>query len=321
MNDNWVEVDIRDSVVDFVHYWVTQTGYTKLYFIHLLGLVKSKFYQWVSRYGKATDHNNQIPRDYWLNEDDKKLIIDYFKEHSLEGYRRLTYMMMDSKVIAVSPSTTYRVLSTEGLLDQWNSKPSKKGTGFIHPTEAHEHWHIDISYLNFQGTFYYLFSILDGFSRSILQWDIRESMKEQDVEHILQQAREKYPGTKPRIISDNGPQFIAKDFKEFIRLTGMTHVKTSPYYPQSNGKLERWHKSLKSDCIREIKPQTICELKSNVADYINHYNHVRLHSALGYITPGDKLNGHADEIFIRRETQLAEARADRKSRNKQAKAA
>jgi transposase InsO family protein len=99
-------------------------------------------------------------------------------------------------------------------------------------------------YLNIGGTFYYLCSILDGFSRYIVNWDILESMSEADIEIILQGAKEKYPEAWPRIISDNGPQFIAKDFKEFIRISGMTHVRTSPFYPQSNGKIERWHKSL-----------------------------------------------------------------------------
>lgn len=113
-----------------------------------------------------------------------------------------------------------------------------------------QHWHIDVSYINLCGTFYYLCSILDGFSRSLVHWDLRESMREADVEVILERAKEKYPEAKPRIISDNGPQFIARDFKEFIRISGMTHVRTSPNHPQSNGKLERWHKSLKSECVR-----------------------------------------------------------------------
>src|SRR3989442_4819890 len=95
-------------------------------------------------------------------------------------------------------------------------------------------------------------------SRSIVHWDLREQMTEADIEVILQPAREKHPEAKPRIISDNGPQFIARDFKEFIRIAGMTHVRTSPYYPPSNGKLERWHKSLKSECIRPGTPLT-CE--------------------------------------------------------------
>jgi putative transposase len=117
-----------------------------------------------------------------------------------------------------------------------------------------QHWHIDISYINLSGTFYYLCSILGGFSRFLVHWDLRESMRETDVEVILQRAKEKYLEAKPRIISDNGPQFIARDFKEFIRISGMTHVRTSPYYPQSNGKIERWHKSLKGECIRPGTP-------------------------------------------------------------------
>jgi len=97
--------------------------------------------------------------------------------------------------------------------------------------------------------------VLDGFSRFIVHWDLRPAMTEADIEIVLQAARELYPEAKPRIISENGPQFIARDFKEFIRIAGMTHVRTAPYYPQSNGKIERWHKSLKSECIRPGTPR------------------------------------------------------------------
>jgi len=145
----------------------------------------------------------------------------------------LTFMMLDADVVAVSPSSVWRVLSQAGLLRKWKAAPSKKGTGFQQPSEPHRHWHIDVSYINIAGTFYYLCSVLDGYSRSIVHWDLRESMREADIEIILQAAREKYPEARPRIISDNGPQFIARDFKEFIRVAGMTHVRTSPGYPQS----------------------------------------------------------------------------------------
>ena len=103
-----------------------------------------------------------------------------------------------------------------------------KGKGFVQPLKPHEHWHVDVAYLNIAGTFYYLCSLLDGCSRYIVHWEIREAMTEADVEQIVQRARERFPGVTPRIISDNGPQFVAKDFKEFIRVCGMTHVKTSP---------------------------------------------------------------------------------------------
>jgi transposase InsO family protein len=114
-----------------------------------------------------------------------------------------------------------------------------------------------ISYLNISGTFYYLCSILDGFSRYIVNWDIRESMSEADIEIILQVAKEKCPEARPPDHLGQLPQFIAKDFKEFIRISGMTHVRTSPFYPQSNGEIERWHKSLKGECIRPETPLSL----------------------------------------------------------------
>src|SRR5262245_63816329 len=125
-------------------------------------------------------------------------------------------MMLDDDVVAVSPATTYRVLAAAGRLDRWARARSKKGTGFVQPLRPHEHWHVDVSYLNLGGTFYYLCSILDGCSRFIVHWEIRETMTEPEIEQILQRGRERFPGVTPRIISDNGPQFIARDFKEFI---------------------------------------------------------------------------------------------------------
>jgi len=281
-----------------------------------IGISRSKFYNWQDRYGKVNEHNAWIPRDFWLTCDEKQAIIDYYHDNPLEGYRRLCYMMMDADIVAVSPSSVYRVLTHSGLLNKWNRKESKKGTGFVQPLAAHEHWHIDISYINICGTFYYLCSILDGFSRSIVHWEIREAMKESDVEIILQRAREKYPDARPRIISDNGPQFIAKDFKEFIRISGMTHVKTSPYYPQSNGKLERYHRTIKGTCIRVHSPLSVDEAIRLVTDFVDHYNTRRLHSAIGYITPIDKLEGRAEIIQAQREAKLAAARESRKARRK-----
>lgn len=179
-------------------------------------------------------------------------------------------MMLDKNIVAVSPSSTYRVLKQAGLLRAWNGQPSKKGTGFQQPLRSHEHWHVDIAYLNICSTFYFQCSLLDGCSRYIVHWEIRESMTESDIEIIIQRGREKFPDQKPRIITDNGPQFIARDFKEFIRICGMTHVKTSPYYPQSNGKIERWHKSLKVECIRPKTPLSLEDARRIVTGYVNH---------------------------------------------------
>jgi transposase InsO family protein len=155
---------------------------------------------------------------------------------------------------------------------------------------------------------------LDGYSRAIVHWDLRESMTESDIEIILEAAKEKHPAARPRIISDNGPQFIARDFKEFIRISGMTHVRTSPYYPQSNGKLERWHKSLKNECIRPGTPLTQEDARRLIQQYVDHYNTVRLHSAIGFIMPADMLAGRQAEIHAARDRKLDEARRLRQQR-------
>lgn len=293
--------DIRDAVIDFVNRWAQKTEISVDWFIQWVAVSASKFY-------------SRIPRDFWLEDWEKQSLSAFHFEYPLEGCRRLTFMMLDNDVVAVSPTSVWRVLSEAGLLHRWNIKPSKKGTGFAQSLRRHDHWHVDVSYINLSGTFYYLCSILDGYSRSIVHWDIQESMTEGEVELILQRAKEKFPEAKPRIISDNGPQFIARDFKEFIRISGMTHVKTSLFYPQSNGKIERWHQSLKREGLRPGVPLSLEDARRLIEGYIDHYNRVRLHSALGYVTPQDKLEGREKGIFADRDWKLEAARKVRQQR-------
>lgn len=301
--------------------WFDKTGIPITTLIRWLGVAKGKFYGWKSRYGKANEHNAKIPRDHWLEEWERQAILDYHDKNPLNGYRRLTYMMNDADVVCASPSTTYRVLHAAGRLDKWNAKTSKKGTGFNQPSAAHAHWHVDIAYVNVAGTFYYLCSVLDGYSRYIAHWEIREAMKESDVEIILQRAREKFPEARPRIITDNGPQFIARDFKNFIRMAGMTHVRTSPYYPQSNGKIERWHKTIKNTTIRPLSPESLDEARRAVQKFVEDYNDRRLHSAIGYVTPADMLHGREQAVWDARDRRLEAARERRAASREQARLA
>jgi putative transposase len=280
-----------------------------------LGIAWSKFGRWSQRLGTPNQHNASVPRDFWLEEWEKAAIVAFQALYPLEGYRRLTYMMLDANVVAVSPSV-YRVLKAAGKLARRWGKPSKKGTGFEQPVRPHEHWRIDISHINICGTFYFLCSILEGYSRFVIHWEIRETMKESEVETIVQRVREQFSGERPRIISDNGPQFVAKDFKEFIRICGMTHVRTSPYYPQSNGKMERWYKTLKGGCIRVKTPLSLADAQRLVTEFVEYYNTIRLHSAIAYITPMDKLAGRAEAIWKARKQKLAKAAATRRAKVK-----
>jgi putative transposase len=192
---------------------------------------------------------------------EKEAIIGFHLKNPLEGYRRLTFMMLDHDVVAVSPARVWRMLKQAGLLSRWKAKSSRKGIGF-------------------------------------------------------EQAAGN-PEARPRIISDNGPQFIARDFKEFIRISGMTHVRTSPFYPQSNGKIERWHKSLKRECIRPLTPLTLDDARRLIQIYVDHYNTVLLHSAIGYVTPQDRLAGRQAEIHAARDRKLEQARSQRQLRRQQ----
>src|SRR5437016_2331297 len=134
-----------------------------------------------------------VPRDHWLTDDEITRLCNFARQHPLEGYRRMTFMMLDADVVACSPASVYRVLKKAGLLAGQTPNVTKKGTGFVQPLKAHQEWHVDVSYLNIAGTFYYLCSILDGYSRFIVHWEIRNQMEEADVETIIQRAREQFP--------------------------------------------------------------------------------------------------------------------------------
>lgn len=299
--------------MDFINTWRARVGLPLSLFLRALGIGRERYRDWCQRYGKVNEHNRLIPRDHELLPEEREKIIAFYQANSLEGYRRLTYMMIDADIVYVSPSTTYRVLLAAGLMRSKDTRPSKKGKGFKQPGAPHRHWHIDITYIKIKGVFHYLILVLDGYSRYIVGWGLREQMNERDVEIVLQQAHEAFPYARPRLISDNGSQFIAKEFKQFLTVVGMTHTTTSPYYPQSNGKLERCNKTIK-DYLRTqylADPEDGRRLSGEI---IHYYNDERLHSAIGYVTPIDKLAGREQDIFAQREYKLQSARQARATR-------
>lgn len=272
-----------------------------------IGLKRSKYHQWRKRLTLPNRHNGKIPRSTWLLPWEQEAIIKYRKHHREEGYRYLTYRMLDENVVAVSPSSTYRVLKGAGLLSRWNTqKPSRK-RGFEQPLGAHEHWHVDIKYVNFHGTFLFLISVIDGFSRYIVHHELRLSMEEPDVQITLERALALHPGVHPRLISDNGKQFIAKDFAAYLREKGLAHVRTSVNHPQSNGKLERFHGTISRECLRRKSFFDIADARRRIAEYIAFYNTKRLHSAIFFLTPEEVLNGRMQERLDERRRKLVEA--------------
>jgi transposase InsO family protein len=308
---------LRNEIVDYIVHWHKRTKVALGIMLLWLSLKPSKYYDWRKRQGRENRHNGRIPKQHWLLPWEVQAIVEYRREHMDEGYRRLTYMMLDENIVAVSPSSVYRVLKQHNLLlSAWRHHKTK-GKGFHQPTKPHRHWHLDISYINFRGTFVYLAALIDGYSRYIVHYEIRLSIEALDVEVMLERARARFPGVKPVLITDNGPQFIAVEFGHYLQFVGITHRKTRFYYPQSNGKIERFFQTCKNEAVRRQSYLSLDDLKRQIADYITYYNNVRLHSANGYIAPKDMLLGRQTVIFDERRRKLHLANENRKCQRTQ----
>ena len=303
---------MRDEVVETMKEYTQRTGVPLGRLLRHAGLRRSKYYEWNRRYGLENRHNGNVPKANWLFAHEKKAIIEYAKNNPEEGYRRLAYRMIDDDVVYATPSSVYRVLRAGGMLCKYTAAKNKsKGLGYSQPDGPHREWHIDISYVNILGTFLFLVAIIDGYSRYVVHHELRAAMEEKDVQLVVQRALERFPGRKPRIISDRGSQFIAKDFKQFVRFVGLSHTFTSVGYPQSNGKIERFFRTAKTLCIRRQSFVSIEDARRQLDEFVHYYNHTRLHSAIRYVTPFDRLGGKDAEIIKTRERKLLEARKAR----------
>lgn len=317
----------RDRIVKYCEDILQSSQLQIGWLIRHLDIQPSRYYDWKKRFEQPNkDRGANVPKSHWLLPEERAAIISYAQQtiaagttYSKEGYRRLTYQMIDKDICYCSPATVYNVLKETGLLNKWKSsnKTMIKGSGFKQPTMPHQHWHIDIKYVNFKGGFIFFISVLDGFSRAILSYDICPSMTEQDVAVVLQKAYEKYGQTENsvRLISDNGKQFIAKDFTNYLETLNIKHVTTSPMYPQSNGKIERFHRSLNEECIRKSSFIDLEDLKQQFEKYIYTYNYVRLHSAINYLPPITYLEGTYNEKIEERKKKLKKAAENRKILN------
>ena len=300
----------RREIVQVIEYWRAKTELSAKALSQYCSLPYKKFLRWRQRLDEKPASRKIVPKSHWLLPEEIRAIVSYSHEHPGHGYRRLAWMLTDDNVVYASPSTVYRILKRHDLLITQERKPSRKGRGFEQPTEAHEHWHVDFSYFKIGGVFYYFIAVLDGYSRTVLAWDLRAKMTERDAEQVIQAAKERYPHAKPRIISDQGSQFRSDDFKRFVDHIEGTHVMTSPYYPQSNGKLERFHRTLKEYAYSK-SPIDWEDGKRIIEEMIDYYNGERLHSAIGYVTPHQCLNGEREEIVSERKSKHNEAAAQR----------
>jgi transposase InsO family protein len=289
------------------------TGIALLTLAVFAGVSRRTFREWLERRGEETKHNGHIPREHWLTPAEMNAIVGYCESRMESGYRTLTWQMVDANIAAASPATVYNVLKKSGLTKKWAEIAEEKKKGFEQPKAPHEQWRADFSYVRICGIFYYFISVMDGYSRKILAWSLNHSMEGLWAEIIVAKAKELYPEARPRIITDNGSQFISKDFRELTSLLEIEHTFTSPAHPQSNGKLERFHRTLKSEHVRTSSYFSYEDAKERMGRWIKYYNEQRLHAALMYLPPEDVFRGLKEKRIAERRQKLYTAYINRRN--------
>lgn len=285
------------------------------------GIKKSTYYGWFDDEGLLKEAKPRKPintRKVLQTEIDA--VVNYRKLHPNEGYRKLTWMMIDEGVACLSESAVYDILQAHQMLSGWQPTPGEPAAKeYRHkPKYPHHHWHTDIAYIKIQGVFYFLIMMLDGYSRFVLDWELMPDMLGSSVESFVQRVKEKYPHAKPRLINDNGSQFISLDFKRLLEKLEIQQVFTRRNHPQTNGKIERLNGTVKSEAIRPNSPQSFQEAWEILNNYSYQYNYQRLHAGIKYLRPADMFFGRARKILSDREHKLSAARMNRQEQNRKA---
>ena len=246
-----MSLEARRTAEEVITHYKSRTGLSLETLLKYAGISQRTWNEWMLRRGIETKHNNNIPKGYYLTPQEIQAIVMFCRENQLKGYRMLRYEMIDKNIAYVSCGSVYNVIKRYNLSKKWAEAAEMKKRGFDQPKAVHEQWHIDFSYIKIDGAFYYFLGILDGFSRKMLNWRLCENMTGINAEILVAETKELYPQAKDvRLISDNGSQFISKDFEELLFLLEIGHTLTSANHPQSNGKLERFNRTLKSEHTR-----------------------------------------------------------------------
>lgn len=279
-----------------------------------LGIARRTFYRWYDRYleggPEALEDRSSAPSRVWnrIGEDIQDQIVEMALEHSELSPRELAVRFTDEKRYFVSEATVYRLLKAHDLITSPAYTVIKAANEFQHKTaRPNEMWQTDFTYFKIIGWgWMYLSTVLDDFSRYIIAWKLCATMRADDVTETLDMALEASGCDhakvlhKPRLLSDNGPSYIAGELADYLDAKKMDHVRGAPFHPQTQGKIERWHQTLKNRVLLEnyFLPG---DLEHQIEAFVEHYNHQRYHESLNNVTPADAYFGRAQAIIKRRE--------------------
>ena len=279
-----------------------------------IGIPKTTFYAWLDRYAAggfdALEDRKPRPKRVWNripNEIRDRIIERALDEPELSP-REVAVAFTDAEKTFVSEASVYRILKAEGLVTSPAFIVMKAADRFANPTTAiNQLWQTDFTYLKVTGWgWFYLSTVLDDFSRFIVAWKLCTTMSAADVTATLELALQASgldqadPDRRPRLLSDNGPSYVAGDLSDWLEGQGMRHTRGKPYHPMTQGKIERWHLSLKSRILLE-NYYLPGDLEQAVADFVDHYNLRRYHESLDNLTPADVYFGRGEQTLRRRE--------------------
>jgi len=290
-----------------------------------LGIPRSSFYRWYDRHQRggpeALADRPSRPDRVWnrIPETIRSQIVDLALVQPELSPRELAVRFTDEEKYFVSEASVYRLLKAHDLIASPAYIVIKAAEEFQDKTTApNQLWQTDFTYLKIMGWgWYYLSTVLDDFSRFIVAWKLCATMKAQDVTATLDLALaasgldQMTVVHRPRLLSDNGASYVAEDLAAWLTRQKIEHVRGAPYHPQTQGKIERWHQTLKNRILLEhyYLPG---DLERQVAAFVAHYNHARYHESLGNLTPADVYFGRADTILLERERIKRQTIANRR---------
>jgi putative transposase len=275
----------------------------KLKALMALGVPKSSYYRW--RQGKPDSGNRKRPWNRITPEEDDK-ILAVAREYPDLSSRQLATWITDNAGFALSESTVYRILRREGLVKRQETQISAANEYHTRTTRSHQMWATDASYFRVVGWgYYYLVTVMDDYSRFILSWKLQKDMSANSLIEVIQEAVDATGMTevpvedRTRLLSDNGAGYVCRAFRDYLHLVGIRHILAAPFHPQTNGKVERYHQSIKRE-VNQVPYELPSQLEQAIADFVEYYNCRRYHKALGNVTPADVLYGRREEILKRR---------------------
>lgn len=280
--------------------------------LEVLELKRSVYYSWRQKRRNNSWEDGLGKREqlFRLLPEEEAAIVSYAKAHPPEGYRRLCWMMVDKDVAYVSPSTVYNVLDRHDLLYRWK-RPESSGMKVTPPSSPNQRWHTDIMYLWLADRWYFFVGVIDGYSRYVVHWELLTSMRAEEISLVVQWALEKYPGIHPEIVHDNGRQFTGREFKKLVKRFQLQQIKTRVHHPESNGIIERFHRSLREE-LSEKDLKNLGLAREIIGEWVDYYNRHRLHSGINYLRPVDYHLGDPQKLIRIRTEKLARAKEHRK---------